>query len=149
MVLRTIFELAFIGRNIFTGVHSNSKPQIGKNTVYRFLRSLGHNWRRLIGFLSPIIVTDFLEPLTAADREKVLILATTIYDRSRSSKVELLSRVYDHCAKKYIKGFRMLTLGWLDGVSFVRCDHAVPTSAKEKNLILVNHQDNGPTYLGG
>ena len=135
LVLRTIFELAFVGRNIFTGVHKNSKPLMGKDTVYRFLRSHRHNWRRLIGFLSRMIITDFLEPLTAANREKVLILDTTIYDRSRSSKVELLSRVYDHCAKRYIKGFRMLTLGWSDGVSFVPCDHAVLTSGKEKNLI--------------
>jgi hypothetical protein len=76
-----------------------------------------------------------LEPLTATDREKVLILDTTIYDRSRSSKVELLSKVYDHCAKRFIKGFRMLTLGWSDGATFVPCDHAVLTSTKEKNQI--------------
>ena len=111
------------------------RTQMEKDTVYRFLSSHRHNWRCLIGFLSQMIITDFLEPLTAADKEKVLILDTTIYDRSRSSKVELLSRVYDHCAKRYIKGFRMLTLGWSDGVSFVPCDHAVLTSAKEKILI--------------
>ena len=91
MVLRTIFELAFIARNIFTGVHKNTKPQMGKDTVYRFLRSHRHNWRRLIGFLSQMIITDFMAPLTAADREKGLILDTTVYDRSRSSKVELQS----------------------------------------------------------
>ncbi len=111
LVLRAIFELAFVGRNIFTGVHNNSRTRMGKDAVYRFLSGHRHNWRRLIGFLSQMIIRGFLEPLTAIDREKVLILDTTIYDRSRSSKVELLSKVYDHCAKRYINGFRMLTLG--------------------------------------
>jgi hypothetical protein len=135
LVLRVIFELAFVGRNIFTGVHRISRPQMGKDTVYRFLSCHRHNWRRLIGFLCQMIIRGFLEPLTATDREKVLILDTTIYDRSRSSKVELLSKVYDHCSKRFIKGFRMLTLGWSDGATFVPCDHAVLTSTKEKNQI--------------
>jgi hypothetical protein len=36
LILRTIFELAFVGRNIFNGVHKNSKPKMGKDTVYNF-----------------------------------------------------------------------------------------------------------------
>ena len=32
-------------------------------------------------------------------------------------------------------GFRMLTLGWSDGATFVPCDHTVLTSPKEKNRI--------------
>jgi hypothetical protein len=60
---------------------------------------------------------------------------TTIYDRSRSSKVELLSKVYDHCAKEYLNGFRMMTLGWSDGATFIPFNHAVLISPKEKNRI--------------
>lgn len=135
LVLRTIFELAFWGRNIFTGVHKNSTVSMGKDAIYRFLSVHRHNWRRLVGFLSQMVIKGFLEPLTVTGREKVLILDTTIYDRSRSSKVELLSKVYDHCAKRYLNGFRMLTLGWSDGATFVPCDHAILTSPKEKNRI--------------
>ncbi len=108
LVLRIIFELAFVGRNIFTGVHKNSTSHMGKDTVYRFLSAQRHNWRRLIGFLSHMDMKGFLE---------------------------LLSKVYDHCAKRYLNGFRMLTLGWSDGATFVPCDHAVLTSPKEKNRI--------------
>lgn len=135
LVLRIIFELAFVGRNIFTGIHRNATAHIGKDAVYRFLSAHRHNWRRLMGFLSQMVIKGFLEPLTEVNREKVLILDTTIYDRSRSSKVELLSKVYDHCAKRYLNGFRMLTLGWSDGATFVPCDHAILTSPKEKNRI--------------
>ncbi len=135
LVLRIIFELAFVGRNIFTGIHMNANAHMGKDAVYRFLRAHRHNWRRLMGFLSQMVIKGFLEPLTETKREKVLILDTTIYDRSRSCKVELLSKVYDHCAKRYLNGFRMLTLGWSDGATFVPCDHAILTSPKEKNRI--------------
>ena len=135
LVLRIIFELAFVGRNIFTGIHRNATAHIGKDAVYRFLSAHRHNWRRFMGFLSQMVIKGFLEPLTEVNREKVLILDTTIYDRSRSSKVELLSKVYDHCAKRYLNGFRMLTLGWSDGATFVPCDHAILTSPKEKNRI--------------
>ena len=119
-----------MGRNIFTGIHRNATAHTGKDAVYRFLSAHRHNWRRLMGFLSQMVIKGFLEPLTETKRDKVLTLDTTIYDRSRSSKVELLSKVYDHCAKRYLNGFRMLTLGWSDGATFVPCDHAIlcPTS---------------------
>ena len=64
LVLRTIFELAFWGRNIFTGVHKKSTVSMGKDAIYRFLSAHRHNWRRLIGFLSQMVIKGFLEPLT-------------------------------------------------------------------------------------
>jgi hypothetical protein len=135
LVLKTIFELAFVGRNIFTGVHKSSNALLGKDAVYRFLCAPRHNWRRLMALLSHVVIKGFLAPLTDTVREKVLILDTTIYDRSRSRQVELLSRVYDHCSRAYINGFRMLTLGWSDGATFIPCDHAVLSSTQEKHRI--------------
>jgi hypothetical protein len=65
--------------------------------------------------------------------EEVLIFDDSTYSRNRSKKVELLSRVFDHSDMKYIKGFRMLTLGWSDGNSFLGIDFALLSSAKKKN----------------
>ena len=36
LVLRIIFELAFVGRNIFTGVHKNSTVHMGKEALSLF-----------------------------------------------------------------------------------------------------------------
>jgi hypothetical protein len=94
-----------------------------------------YNWRRLIGLLSGYVVRSFLAPLAQPDRQSVLILDDTSYDRSRSKQVELLSRVRDHTSKRYFKGFRMLTLGWSDGTSFVPLDHAILSSPNKKNRI--------------
>jgi len=60
-----------------------------------------------------------MQPLTSEDRADVLIVDDSLYSRNRSKKVELLARVYDHAAHRFVRGFRMLTLGWSDGNSFV------------------------------
>ena len=135
LVLRTLFELAFIGRNIYTGVHNKPTAQLGKDAVYRFLSFPRHNWRRLLGFLAETVIRVFLQPLTNKSRQDVLILDDTPYNRNRSKEVELLARVRDHNSKSYLKGFRMLTLGWSDGVSFIPVDHSVLSSANEKSRI--------------
>jgi len=135
LVLRTIFELAFLGRNIYTGVHNRPTAPLRKDAVYRFLSFPRHNWRRLLAFLAGMVIRGFFQPLTDQRREDVLILDDTPYDRSRSKEVELLSRVRDHSLKRYLKGFRMLTLGWSDGASFVPVDHVVLSSTKKKNRI--------------
>ena len=61
------------------------------------------------------------------------IEATTTLTHRVLKKVELLSRVFDHSTSKYLKGFRLLTLGWSDGNSFSGIDFALLSSAKEKN----------------
>ncbi|NLC46728.1 MAG: transposase [Firmicutes bacterium] len=49
----------------------------------------------------------------------MFIIDDPIYSRARSKRVELLAKTYDHVKKKYVHGFRMLTLGWSDGISFI------------------------------
>ena len=50
-------------------------------------------------------------------------------------KVELLAKVFDHCSMKYRSGFRMLTLGWSDGNSFIPVSYRLLSAAEDKNLI--------------
>ncbi len=127
-----VFNLAFIGKNFFEGVVRNKKITVCKDAVYNFLNSPTYNWRRftlLLGSQIYFIIKNFLDDSS----EEVLIFDDTTYDRSRSKKVELLSRVFDHTTHKYIKGFRLLTLGWSDGNSFLGIDFTLLSSAKEKN----------------
>lgn len=93
---RTIFEFTFNARNISTVVHKNSKPQTGKDTVDRNPRSHRHNWRRLTGFLSHMILTDFPEPLTDGDIYNVDSLsARTITATSYPAKTpDFVNRVF-------------------------------------------------------
>ena len=53
----------------------------------------------------------------------------------RSKKVELLAKVYDHAKHEYRFGFRMLTLGWSDGSTFLPVNSILLSTENEKNLI--------------
>ena len=56
---------------------------------------------------------------SALKAANVLIIDDSMFERNRSKNVELLAKVYDHAKHKYRFGFRMLTLGWSDGSTFL------------------------------
>lgn len=131
-IFTIVFNLAFVGKNLYEGVVRNKNVCVGKDAVYSFLNSSTYNWRRFLSLFFTriyIIISGFLDD----EREEVLVLDDSTYERSRSKKVELLSRVFDHTTKRFIKGFRMLTLGWSDGNSFLGIDFALLSSADAKN----------------
>ena len=135
-VFRVLVTLAFTGKNLFRTLEAGGSCGMAKDTVYRFLNSVHTNWRRFLLLLSSRVISQKLEPLTGATNMKVLIADDTLYRRNRSKYVELLSRVFDHIDKRYYRGFRMLVLGWSDGISFVPASCALLASSKEKNRLV-------------
>ena len=135
-VFRYLFCLIFSDRSMYmqrkTGVFDGG---FCKNTVYRFLNNAKINWLRFTTLLSARIINGFMKPLTDENRKDVFIIDDSLYDLSRSKKVELLARVFDHCSMKYKRGYRMLTLGWSDGNSFVPVNHCLLSAADDKNLL--------------
>ena len=53
------------------------------------------------------------------------VVDDSVYNKNRSKKVELLSRVFDYVEEKYVKGFRFLTLTFTDGISLIPIDFAL------------------------
>ena len=135
-VFRVLFTLIFTGKNLFRTVEAGGSCGMAKDTVYRFLNSVHTNWRRFLLLLSSRVIRDELEPLTDTANMKVLIADDTLYRRNRSKHVELLSLVFDHTDKRYYRGFRMLTLGWSDGISFLPVSCSLLASSKEKNRLV-------------
>lgn len=127
-----VFNMAFWGKNLFEGVVRNKNISVGKDAVYNFLNSSTYNWRKFTLLLFSKIYF-FMRKYQTNDKEEVLIFDDSTYDRSRSKSVELLSRVFDHTTKKFLKGFRMLTLAWSDGNSCLGFDFILLSSAKEKH----------------
>ena len=80
-------------------------------------------------------VANFFSLLTNEAREKVLIFDDSTYDRSRSKAVELLAWIFDHNSHRNLKGFKMLTLGWSDGFSFLPLDFILCSSAKAEKRV--------------
>ncbi len=85
--------------------------------------------------MSARIICGFMKPLTSDDRKDVFIIDDSLYDRSRSRNMELLAQVFDHCSMKFKRGYRMFTLGWTGGNSFVPVNRCLFSAADDKNLL--------------
>lgn len=134
-IMKFIFMLVFTGKNLFRTLEAENSLEFSKDTIYRFLNSSNFNWRKFLFQLSSSIIKKFINPLTSQERVNVLIVDDSLYSRNRSKFVELLARVKDHVSGKYVKGFRLLTLGWSDGNTFLPLAFTLLSSAKEKNRL--------------
>lgn len=133
-LIEAIFTLPFIGMNFYRGIVINKESTVGKDAAYDILKGTRYNWRRLLLILGGRL-HSFFNRLTDEERESVLIIDDSTYDRSRSKKVELISRVKDHTTGRFVKGFRMLTICWSDGVSSLPLDFALLSSVKKSNRL--------------
>jgi hypothetical protein len=126
--------LPFEGNNFYRGIVTNGDLPFKKNAAYELLKNPRHNWRKFM--LAVVVqVANYFSLLTSDTREKVLVFDDSTYDRSRSKVVELLAWVFDHNSGTSLKGFKMLTLGWSDGASFLPLDFILCSSAKAEKRV--------------
>lgn len=135
-VLQFLVTLVFVGKNLwrYLDTDAGSVP-FQKDVVYRFLNNCCYNWRKFLLLLGSQIIQNRIVPLTDEKRVNVFIIDDSLFSRSRSKTVELLARVYDHVEHKYVRGFRMLTLGWSDGNTFLPLAFSLLSSEKESNRL--------------
>ena len=128
------FNLSFLQQSFYmlTRTGKDALP-FARDTFYRFMDSCNTNWRKFTTLLASAIIRTTIFPLTDENRVNVLIVDDSICHRARSKKVELLSRLYDHSKKEYSYGFRMLTLGWTDGNTFLPVNHVLLSTENKKN----------------
>ena len=129
-----IFMLPFAGNNFYRGIVTNASLPFRKNAAYELLKNPRHNWRKFLLTLASQ-VSNYFSMLTSEEREKVLIFDDSTYDRSRSKVVELLAWVFDHNSGTSLKGFKLLTLGWSDGASFLPLDFVLCSSARAEKRV--------------
>jgi len=129
-----IFMLPFENNNFFRGIVKNAGLPFRKNAAYELLKNPRHNWRKFLLGLA-VKVANFFSLLVCEERETVLIFDDSTYDRSRSKVVELLAWVFDHNSGCSLKGFKLLTLGWSDGASFLPLDFILCSSANMEKRI--------------
>lgn len=131
-LFQLVFCLIFHHKSWFTLLNSKKGDRYpAKDSVYRFLNHSKFAWRRFLTYLS-VHAIQKVEQLTDTKRPKVFIIDDSMFDRNRSKKVELLARCMDHSSltKRFYKGFRMLTLGWSDGFTFMPLDFTLLSSKK-------------------
>ena len=136
LIFQYLFLLIFSNRSMYMNLLiGKDTPDFAKDTVYRFMKMLQINWIRFTTILSSRIIRDAIAPLDSADRANVLIIDDSMFERNRSKKVELLAKAYDHAKHCYKFGFRMLTLGWSDGSTFLPVNSVLLSTENKKNRI--------------
>ena len=135
-VFQYLFLLIFSNRSMYMSlITGRNTPGFAKDAVYRFMKKLQINWIRFTTLLSSRIIKDAIVPLDSKERSNVLIIDDSMFERNRSKKVELLARAYDHANHRYRFGFRMLTLGWSDGSTFLPVNSVLLSSENKKNRV--------------
>jgi hypothetical protein len=135
-IYQYLFLLIFSNRSMYMSMLTGrNTPTFAKDTVYRFMKMIHINWIRFTSVLCFRIIQNAILPLNDKDRVNVLIIDDSMFERSRSKKVELLSKVYDHAKHIYQYGFRMLTLGWSDGSTFLPVNSVLLTSEKKNKRV--------------
>jgi len=121
-VLMYLVQLVFTKKSMYMNIlNGTNTVRFKKDVVYRLLNSTFIKWTTFLLALAMSVIGTIL-PLTSTDRLSALIVDDTMFERARSKKVELLARVHDHAEKgkqRFKRGFRLLTLGWSDGVTFI------------------------------
>jgi hypothetical protein len=129
-LFQLVFCLIFRHKNWWRLLDSKKSDALpAKDAVYRFLNHSKFAWRRFLLTFSAATIQK-VSTLTNSKRVRVFIIDDSMFDRNRSKKVELLARCVDHSSlkKRFYKGFRMLTLGWSDGHSFMPVDFSLLSS---------------------
>ena len=135
-IFQYLFLLIFSNRSMYMNlITGRNTPDFAKDTVYRFMKMIQINWIRFTTILSARIIRDAIFPLDSEERANVFIIDDSMFERNRSKKAELLAKVYDHAKHKYLFGFRMLTLGWSDGSSFLPVNSILLSTENRKNRI--------------
>ena len=125
----------FSDRSMYMQMKTNSyRESFSKNTYYRFLDSAKTNWLRFTTLLSKKVIGS-LEPLTSDDRINAFIVDDSLFERTSCKKTELGARVFDHCDRRYKKGFRLLSLLWTDGNTAVPVNSCLLSSTQDKNIL--------------
>ncbi|WP_430487261.1 IS4 family transposase [Lactobacillus delbrueckii subsp. bulgaricus] len=97
--------------------------------------STGFNWLRFTILLAERIVNGHLKDLTSDQRADCFVFDDSLYSRTGYKKTELTAKVFDHVSMTYKKGFRMMTMGWTDGSSFVPIASSLLSSKNDQNVI--------------
>ncbi len=128
-VLCDLIQLIFERKNLYQKLQDSEPLECSKNTYYRFLRNGNQNWERFILETAQKLI-QYMRTLCENKNRNAFVVDDTLYKRDRSKKVELLSKVFDHDEMKYRKGFRLLTIGWTDGFSFIPVAFRLISSAR-------------------
>src|SRR5665647_782697 len=98
--------------------------ETGKDTFYRLKNNQAISWRLLLWlFAAKFKVLTIINASTSCS-PKCMIVDDTLLEKTGRG-IEKISRVCDHVTQKYVLGFKLLLMGYWDGVSFIPVDFSI------------------------
>ena len=122
-VIQYLIALIYTGRSMYQDMRSTQPFAKGfsKDTVYRFMNMMAVNWQAFLLSVAAKVVF-MMDALTSDARRSAYVIDDTVHEVPYAKKAELVSKIHDHAEKgknKFKWGFKLLMLGWTDGVSFI------------------------------
>ena len=136
-IMTVLLSLPFIsGSSIHSMLSGCVKHHIeaGKDVFYRLKNHAGINWRVVLWLFAGKFRDLVSQSSTNVTSPRCMILDDTLISKS-GKQIENVSRTWDHVFQRYVFGFKLLVLGYWDGVSFLPLDfsfHREKGKNKEK-----------------
>lgn len=132
VIFTFLFSLVFKGKSLHQVLSGREADQwMKKDTVYRLMNDPHNNWRTFLLRFSTSVIEKIHRLTDPQTHLRTLILDDSTFYRNRSQKVPGLARLWDHALQKGYKGYRMLTLGFSDGYSFLPIDFSLLSGNKK------------------
>lgn len=136
-----LINLVFMNGSMYMQMKTGKCPEtFDDNTAYRFLNNAKANWEKFLFILSERIINGVIRNLTSENRVDAFIVDDSFYRKRGYKSSELVSWVFDHVAMKTQTGFRMLTLGWTDGATFIPIFGRLLASSKIEMIRGIVHE---------
>ena len=117
--------LPFLGLHTvhsFTGSVLSKHFEAQKDTFYRLKNNQSICWRMILWMFSK----KFIRLVASREESDSTNPRCLVFDDSTIKKtgmsIEKVSRIWDHVLQRSILGFKLLTMGYWDGISFIPLD---------------------------
>jgi len=122
----------------------------GKDTFYRLKNNKGISWRTVLWLFMVKFGDLTINSISESPEIRCLIFDDTLLEKT-GKYIEKISRVWDHVTRRSVLGFKLLVMGYWDGMSFIPVDFSLhrevgknkekPFGLKKKELRKQHNKD--------
>lgn len=127
-IMTILLSMPFIGaetvNSMLNGIVRH-QIEAGKDTFYRLKNNPKISWRLLLWLFASkfkSLVNSKLKQ--TGDSLRCMVIDDTLLEKTGRG-IEKVSRMFDHVTRRYVLGFKLLLLGYWDGVSFIPVDFSL------------------------
>jgi hypothetical protein len=126
-IMTILLSMPFIAANSVNSMLSGCVQhhiEARKDTFYRIKNNQSICWRMLLWLFAAKfkVLTDSRSKDQGTSKCMVFDDSTLV---KTGKNIEMVSRVFDHVTQRYLLGFKLLTMGYWDGISFIPLDFSM------------------------